>query len=94
VKPDLRIMFGIASPQTSLLQNERVKFFGPACICGSRETSHIGPGRRHCKKCGLVEFRITSDGYRGVRVVTPSSAAVGASRKSAPASPTPLRPVR
>ena len=52
------------------LMPEKERWHGPLCLlCNSRETSYIGPGRRHCKRCGLVEFRITADGYRGVRKV-------------------------
>ena len=87
MKPDLRMVAGADFPQVRLLPWERVRFCGPRCVCDSRETSHVGPGRRHCKQCGLVEFRVTADGYRGVRVVTPLTTAAGASSQERPGQP-------
>jgi len=85
MKPDLALVEGVPPPQTSLLlPGERVRYFGPACMCGGRDTRFVGPGVRDCPKCGQVEFRITSDGYRGVRVIGPREASAGASPQGRP----------
>lgn len=51
------------------LMPEKERWHGPPCICESRNTAFIGTGRRHCKTCGLVEFGMTPNGYRGIRKV-------------------------
>jgi hypothetical protein len=50
------------------LMRDKFKFHGPPCVCGSRATRFVQAGVRHCSNCGDVDFRITAEGYRGVRI--------------------------